>query len=203
MFHYGTGKINTTPLSSAAITHFFIISYIFHFCRAASALSREKDSNIQKSASLLFCCEAKDRPLDGNLQKRRRPPRQGNQGTRQHGAVSPSASLEQLHQRPGNTAPLPKRGSHFKGNRGRMFESRLRQLLNPWEPRPPFWQEQKSFQGSTARCNQTQAQTLILRASVLQEGEFGIDFCDQMFSGCSEHTSNPPSPFYLPLSQAF
>lgn len=37
MFHYRTGKINTAPLSSAATTHFFIISYIFHFCRAASA----------------------------------------------------------------------------------------------------------------------------------------------------------------------
>lgn len=131
MFHYGTGKINTTPLPSAAITHFFIISYIFHFCRAASAPGREKDSNIQKSASFLFCREAEDRSPDGNLQKRRWPPRQGNQGTRQHGAMSPGTSLEQLHQHPGNTAPLPKRDSHFKGNRGGMFESRLRRLLNP------------------------------------------------------------------------
>lgn len=61
MFHYRTSKINTAPLSSAATTHFFIISYIFHFCRAAPAPAREKDSNIQKSALLLLCREAKDR----------------------------------------------------------------------------------------------------------------------------------------------
>lgn len=131
MFHYRTGKINTTPLSSAATTHFFMISYIFHFCRAASAPGREKDSNIQKSASPLFCCEAQDRPPDENQQKRRWPRRRGNQGTRQPRAPSPSASLEQLHQHPGNAAPLRKRGSHFKGNRGGMFESWLRRLLNP------------------------------------------------------------------------
>lgn len=90
-----------------------------------------------------------------------------------------------------------------KGTRERGLNPSSDSSWIPENPRPPFWQEQKSFQGSTACCNQTRAQTLILRASVLKEGEFSIDFCDQMFSGCSEHTSNPLSPFYLPLSQAF
>lgn len=31
MFHYRTGKINTAPLSPAATTHFFMISYISDF----------------------------------------------------------------------------------------------------------------------------------------------------------------------------
>lgn len=32
MFHCRTGKINTAPLSPAATTHFFMFSYISHFC---------------------------------------------------------------------------------------------------------------------------------------------------------------------------
>lgn len=99
MFHYRNGRINTTPLPSAATTHFFIISFIFHFCKAASAPGRE-DPNIQKSAVLLFCREAKDRSPGRGRQRSTWPRRQGNQGTRQRGAVSPSASLEQLHQHP-------------------------------------------------------------------------------------------------------
>lgn len=138
MFHYRTGKINTTALSSAATTHFFIISYIFHFCRAGSAPGREKDSNTLKSASWLFCREAKDGSSNGNQEKHRWPPRQGHQGTRQHRATSPGTSLEQLHQHHGNTTSLQKRGSHFKGNQGGMFESQLRQLLNPCKPPAVF-----------------------------------------------------------------
>lgn len=52
MFRYRNGRINTTPLSSAATTHFFIISFIFHFCKAASAPGRE--TQIYKICSVVI-----------------------------------------------------------------------------------------------------------------------------------------------------
>lgn len=106
---------------------------------------------------MLFC-----QGLTSGLTEGRWPGHPGNPGTRQHRATSPSVSLEQLHQHPRNTTS--------KGTREGCLNPSSDSSWIPENPRPSFWQEQKSFQGSTARCNQTQAQTEFCRQVLYRKG---------------------------------